>query len=522
MRWNAKTLGMTLMLLAACTASAGWASSLNGEIKLGGIFKDETVGDVSAMPETFNIYEGFSFSRLKLDGQAGRKNFFTLDLNEVNQKSGRGLFGYRVPDLLNLTLRYDQHRQIYDAAGDVTSRRKNMRGSFVLTPSKTWRISADLGDQRKSGERMAYPQGTDSFLGNGYDYKLFTGRFEAEARKDSRAAAVGYEFSDYKDEDLSVAARQGGVFSLRLSGNDYFVPTHLSHYLRASYGKQEMTEVDTDYEMGTFQYLGTVKPARDWQFKYRFFASRVDDNSTGLQTDNLRNDFDLVWYNAIGNLFGGYGFVTNDDDRTLTDYNVYRVGGTFNYEQWVKARISYASNQKQDQEEKTLLKDMEASRFKASIQGSPTTDLTLGVAYVDRQRDFPLIDVTATGQRWSAFGRLVYPGWGAVNLDYSYSDEEYIDRVASFQADNSTVTGRIDFEYIKDLRLSFGASYLDIGKDLNIEKSILSFEAQYDFLKDYFVEAKYNCYNYDDYILLDRYYTANVVWLNFGYKLAIN
>ena len=201
---------------------------------------------------------------------------------------------------------------------------------------------------------------------------------------------------------------------------------------------------------------------------------------------------------------------------------MWRVGGTFNYEQWVKAKISYASNQKQDLEEKTLLKDMEASRFKASIQGNLTSDLTLGVAYTDRQRDFPLVGVTATGQRWSTFGRLVYPGWGAINVDYSYSDEEYIDRVAGFQADNSTVTGRIDFEYIKDLRLSFGASYLDIGKDLNIEKSILSFEAQYDFLKDYFVEVKYNCYNYDDYILLDRYYTANVVWLNFGYKLAIN
>ena len=166
MRSNAKTLGMTLMLLAACAATTAWAGSLNGEIKLGGIFKDETVGDVSAMPETFNIYEGFSFSRVKLAGQAGQKNFFTLDLNEINQKSGRGMFGYRVPNLLNLTLRYDQHRQIYDAAGDVTSRRKNMRGSLVLTPSKVWRIAADFGDQRKTGERMAYPSGTASFLGN--------------------------------------------------------------------------------------------------------------------------------------------------------------------------------------------------------------------------------------------------------------------------------------------------------------------------------------------------------------------
>ena len=35
----------------------------------------------------------------------------------------------------------------------------------------------------------------------------------------------------------------------------------------------------------------------------------------------------------------------------------------------------------------------------------------------------------------------------------------------------------------------------------------------------YRLEAKYNCYNYDDYILIDRYYTANVVRIDLGYDL---
>ena len=43
-----------------------------------------------------------------------------------------------------------------------------------------------------------------------------------------------------------------------------------------------------------------------------------------------------------------------------------------------------------------------------------------------------------------------------------------------------------------------------------------------DVARDYFVQVKYNVYNYDDYLLLDRYYTANVVWLNVGYKLSID
>ncbi len=141
---------------------------------------------------------------------------------------------------------------------------------------------------------------------------------------------------------------------------------------------------------------------------------------------------------------------------------------------------------------------------------------------MDREREFPLIGVSTQGKRYSAFGRLVYPGWGAVSVDYSYSDDQYEDRLDGFRADDSTVSGRVDFDYIKDLRLTVGATYLDIGKDLDIEKSILSFEGHYDLLKDYFVEVKYNVYNYDDYVLLDRYYTANVVWLNVGYRLSID
>ncbi|HPF69843.1 MAG TPA: hypothetical protein PLQ13_04155 [Candidatus Krumholzibacteria bacterium] len=521
MNWNTRTFGMAL-LLAACTAANAWAGSLGGEVKLGGIVKDETAGDLSVMPETFNIHEGFVVSRVNLHGQMGPKSFFNLDVHEVNHESARGLFSYRVPSLVNLTLRYDQHRQLFDAAGDIESRHKNMRGSLVLTPSRNWKISADFGDQRRTGDRVSYPAGTASFLGAGYDYKLYTGRVEAEGRSGARTAAVGYEFSKFTDEDVVAADRKGQVVSARLFTPCVLFPDLVSHYVRASYGKQELTEVNTDYTMGTFQYLGVIKPARDWQLKYRFFGSRVDDSATGIKTDYIRNDGDVVWTNPIGNLTGGYGYVTNDDDYTLTKYDVWRVGGTFRYEDLVTAKVSYASSEKTDEEQLTLLKDMEANRFKASLQARLTSDLTVGGSYQDRQREFPLIDVKTTGQRWAAFGRLVYPGWGAISVDYSYSDDEYVDRLAGFRADNSTITGRVDLEYVKDLRLSFGATYLDIGKDLDIEKSILSFEGHYDLMKDYFVEVKYNVYNYDDYVLLDRYYTANVVWFNAGYRFSVD
>jgi len=64
-------------------------------------------------------------------------------------------------------------------------------------------------------------------------------------------------------------------------------------------------------------------------------------------------------------------------------------------------------------------------------------------------------------------------------------------------------------------------TYLDIGGDLDIEKSILSVEAAYRFLEDFRAEVKYNVYNYDDYLIFNKYYTANVVWINVAYDFDI-
>jgi hypothetical protein len=516
------TMALTVVLFGLAAALPAAAGSLDGTIKLGGIIKDEHEGsDLSVMQETYNIYDGFNVSQVKFNSHLGGRHYLNLDLNDANLDSRRGRLTYRMADLFEVTGRYDRWRQLFDRDGSTASRRENWRLGAKLTPIHWLRVTGNYSIQSRNGDRLGEPVGTQSFLGSTYDYDLQTGFFEAQAVSGPRNFALGYETSSFKDGELPAADRRGGIFSARLGGPILLLEDRLTHYLRGAYGKQELTAVDTQYELATFQYLGILRPTRDLQLKYRFYFNRIDNEVTRLKTDNIRNDVDLVWYNELGSVFGGYGYVTNDDDRTLTENNVWRIGANVGYRNWVRGKVSYASASKKDQEQLTLLKDIESSRLKANITSQPTEYLSLGVGYVDRIREFPIIDVKATGQRYSAYGRVDEPGLGALILDYSYSKDEYDDRVAGFEADNHTVTGRVDFTMVEDLRLSAGLTYLDIGKDLDIEKSILMFEGEYAFLDDWFVEAKYNVYNYDDYVLLDRYYTANVVWLNLGYNLSI-
>ncbi len=518
-RLGIQVLMILVILLGTLPTLAG---DVNGTIKLGYVsFEEEDGSNALTMPETWNIEDGFSLSRIDLFGRLGGRNSFHLDVEEANLDSRRGRFTYRMPRLGEINVSHDNYRRVYDAAGDVASERKDWNFGASLHPSEWLRITGVHNMQWRDGEREGLAAGDMTVLGGEYDYALKTGTYEAEAHKDGRTFAVGWQHSSLADDLYSAADRTGNVFSVRASSPCLLLPS-LTHFVRASYGKQELDDPALDYKLKTFQYLGILRPEPAWQVRYRLDLTRIENAATDLQTDNIRNDVDATWYNRYGHLTAGAGYVTRDDDKTLTDGTVWRAGGTFNHGRLLQAKLSYAASERNDDERATLLKDVESDRLRASLQSRFIERATVGVSYSERNRKYPVLGVEADGKRYGAWGRYEQPGIGTASVDFSYSDDDYTDLTGRFRADNSTVCGRVDITAVPNLRLTGGVTYLDLGKDLDIEKSILMFEGEYTFDKDYFVEVKYNVYNYDDYILLDRYYTANVVWLNVGYNLSID
>jgi hypothetical protein len=169
----------------------------------------------------------------------------------------------------------------------------------------------------------------------------------------------------------------------------------------------------------------------------------------------------------------------------------------------------------------TLLRDLEAYQVRTRLEVRPVERLVLGGGYAEREREFTDIDVEARGRVSSAFFRITAPRWTAVSGDYSYSTDRYADRAGRFATRSHIVTGRVELNRIEDVRLAAGVTYLQIGRDLDIEKSMVSVEAAYTLLRDYHVEAQYNVYNYDDYVLVNRYYTANLVQVRLSRDLHL-
>ena len=512
------TLCVTLVVTLA--ASAPLAGTLDGTVKLGGIIMNET-GDRTAVQETYNLYDGFSIAQISLSGTLDPRQYFALNLRDINLDARQGDLVYRVPGIFKLTAGLDQHRQIFSPEGRINSVRKDWKTAAQFTPSPWLGLSGGFNLLTRDGDRLPFPSGTLGVLGNRYDNALKNGEVTAEVHKGRRGGAISYRASGYTDELDPAANRTGQVVSARLY-SPCLLYDKWTHLLRAAYGTRRLSGRDLEYTLASFQYTGVVQPVEAFRFRYSFDANRTDDHSTRLMTDRFQNDLDATWLYKYGQVSGGYGYETNDDDRTLTRYHNWRVGTAFRYGKYVNAKVDYASRVKQDQEELTLLKDVEASQVRAKLQVQPRDGVVLGGGYSKRERELPDLGVSVDGEMVSGFGRYDYKGWGALSADYSFSTDDYRDLAGGFHTESQFVTARVELERIKSLRLAGGLTYMDIDKDLDIEKSIVFLEGAYTLSNDYSIELKYNAFNYDDYILLNRYYTANVLRINVGYNLHLN
>ena len=118
--------GLALLLGTLLTAPVQ-ASKWNGVLKLGGIYLDESENsDLSAVQETYNIYDGFNVTKILLNGQFAQKHFLSFNLTEINLDSRKGYLSYRLPNHVRFSARYDEHRQVFDPDRNVTSRRKGL------------------------------------------------------------------------------------------------------------------------------------------------------------------------------------------------------------------------------------------------------------------------------------------------------------------------------------------------------------------------------------------------------------
>lgn len=518
---NKIQLIMTAVLIIGAQTVSSATKNIDGTLKLGGIGIDEQYGSLASMQETYNIYDGFNVAQVLMNGHLGPKHYFTLNLRDINLKSRKGNFLYRSPNTFRFNSRYRQNRYVFDPDRNITSDRKVWGFNLAYKPLESLNLLANYDYNNRNGQRASYPLGTTgTWLSSGYDYTQHNGGLEAQYIRGRRGGALRYDFTHFANRQDEQTDRQGHLLSARFNTPCNFYD-NWSHFLRFAYGKHDVINADVYFTLLNFQYTSIVKPAQWFRFKYNLYVNRIDDTATKMATDDIRNNFEADFYYKYGRVFGGYGYEINDDDRYLTDYNTYAVGGTFDYEKRVYAKVSYANRAKTDQEKLTLLKDIESERIRADLKLTITDDLVIGGRYIEGERVYPDINTSAKGTRTNGYLNYKLPVWFSIWGDYVYRVEDHNNLVGKFNTNGHVVTSKLTFDRIRDLYLGFGETYLRIREDLDIEKSILFFEAEYTLADAYHFELRYNVFNYDDYVMTERYYTGNIVWFNVAYDFNL-
>ncbi len=105
---------------------------------------------------------------------------------------------------------------------------------------------------------------------------------------------------------------------------------------------------------------------------------------------------------------------------------------------------------------------------------------------------------------------------GRFTFTYSYYVGKYENRsdLTGYEFSDHILTGMYTPKSYRQFTVSVGGTYWRGYRDQNIEKFSLNFVGRYDFPHGHALEVKYDVYNYDDYLLVNNYYTGNIVEVN--------
>jgi len=515
-------------LIAASAAGAVLADSQiwDGKVLMGGVWLDQT-GDESAMPETYDIYDGFFLSSLFLKGRPDDRTHLMLDLTDINQDNRKGVLDVRRTGMLHFRSRYNESRWVFDPTTTVDAARKTWDNKLTYTPLKYLWLSADYNLQVRDGNRIDLHPGYEGWLGNEYDNKLHRYRLEAQAHTDNGIGGmVAYDGVMQRDDLDPNRERDGYVVSAMVHGPCYFIK-NFTHVLRGAIGRSEVRGSGLGFDMKNAQYTGVWRALSWLRLRYRAYGSEIEDEATTIQTNNYRQDVDGTFSAPIAALMLGYGWEALDDDRAITTTNKFRGAlSLHDPDHKVTARVAFDGRDKEDEESTTLLRDSEYQRLDARLDVNPITPLTVGARFSDREREYPDLGTEADGTAvtgyaaWHQMAADELIAVTEVGFEYTYTDDEYDNLWGGEHIVSNAWTGRLGVTLWQDFDLMGSFTYLSLEEDLDLDKSIVSVGAAYRLPRGFLADVKYNAYNYDDYLLMDRYYTANVIWFNVGYAFS--
>ena len=498
---------ISMTMMAAATASG------NGDVKLGYIVLDET-GNMSVNRATFNDYEGVSLSleNFRYDFKNGmllRANLRNMTLNNRNLTADVGKAG-----LFSLKLSHNQFRRIYDFNGGSTARRHNEGASLSFHPVRYIELFGGGANMGRTGST------TDLFspspVGDkvDVDYKQYF--YNGGARITYRGMMVvgefrGNQFRDNRDDNRD-QDRTEGRFAATVP-----VPRYEFIVLQGGFRHFETKYKKIDFLISSNRGWGAASMAlpSDFIFKYYVMLDRTSSDSDYTAYDNLVHAFYAGYTNhRYGGVTVGYQYDVNDQYWERTNAKSIYGSGWLRPVPQAELRAEYGTRAEDVKESVRLVGNEDINRYRLSGKYRFTEVGNIALKYEAKVRKNDDIGSKVTLNRATIDCGVTLKKYATLTAGYSYGKGDYENSTSNFKFTDHLLYGDATSQEYHGLTLSAGATYYRSKRDLNVESFNIRCSAAFRFYDDMRFEAIYNVHNFDDFLVRDEYYTANIVEIN--------
>lgn len=501
------------IILVAGISSFAFAAAGSGDVKVGYVYLDEE-GNQSSYHPTFNLYEGPTIS---LDGFRYRFDSGILlraDLNNIILNNRDLHASVAKPGLFDLRASHNQFRRIYNFDGTSFTRRHNEGVQLSVTPIQYLKLFGGYAMMGRTGTStdLFDPTPVDRTVDIDYERSYYN----AGAQINYKGSMVqgeyrGDNFTDNNDENFDQTRKEYRFNSvLACPRFDWFT-------LIGGFRHFETEFDNTGFGISNNRGYGggTLALPKNVSLKYIGILDRTSSDSDFVATDNMTHAGYASWERPqLVGFTVGYQYDVNDDfEDEIRNNSVFfsafaRPGKGFDL------RGDYGTRKEEIEDGVRLLGNEDRSRVRFSVKYRNEKFGTLAFKMNSLIRKNEAIGSKVDMYRYAVDAGLNVGKYGHAAIGYAHSDGKFENRVENFEFQDHLVFGDVTTNEYKGITLGMGAQYYRSKRDLDVEHFNITAKAAYSFMKDYRLEAKYSAYNFDDFLVMDEYFTANVVELN--------
>lgn len=506
-------LKLKIVVLLFCLVSflfclnQSFSEEISSKIKLSYIFLDQN-GDRYSLPELYNVYSGFSLDKLYLSKRFKSNSTFQLNLNDVNLDNRNLSLSLNLPDLFSLRATHQKSRFVFDKDGDIRSFRTRTGVGAIYKPVTFLKFSLDYSNQLKEGNRLGYKEDRLGVLGGKYDQKIQSGKAGVQLKLGKRYLAFSHRillFNSDLDDSLD---RKSNRTEISLNTP---LPADISVYLR--YMREESKLENKDLKLNTDLLAGTIlqRVSKKILAAFKFSFQRSDNLSTYKMTDIARFG---PWFNyRLSKKLEtelGYEYHNKEDQYGKINTHSILVGAKARPVKQLLVSGLYRFKTRKDPDFSTLTGEYDEDNKLLRVRYEPVDRVNIQMRYQDKIRENKDIDTKAESQ--GLYSNLFVRLREECNLTFYFSllDWDFHNFQTDYQTSNRTYGVTINSKPMESLKFKGGASYLDLGKDLDINKYSFSLGMSYQFLKGLALEADFQRFKYEDIITSQNDFDANV------------